>query len=120
MRTPAEDRHYLTLHARVRYQRGRAGDESCEHCGEQAHDWATIHGHDGEVSTDYIPLCRKCHLAYDGRGPKTHCPKGHPYNDENTYVSPKGIRNCRTCGTENARKRRERKKNVRPHADTTQ
>lgn len=26
----------------------------------------------------------------------THCPQGHPYNAENTYIN-KGHRNCRTC-----------------------
>ena len=28
---------------------------------------------------------------------KTHCPRGHPYDDANTYVSPKGLRMCRIC-----------------------
>lgn len=28
---------------------------------------------------------------------KTHCHKGHPFNDENTYVTPDGRRMCRTC-----------------------
>ena len=28
---------------------------------------------------------------------KTHCPKGHEYNDANTYRA-KGERSCRTCG----------------------
>lgn len=30
---------------------------------------------------------------------KTHCPKGHPYNEENTYVLPSrpGARYCRAC-----------------------
>ena len=31
---------------------------------------------------------------------KTHCPKGHPYNDENTYVSSNGARHCRACKRE--------------------
>lgn len=33
---------------------------------------------------------------------KTHCPKGHPYDEENTYVSKKGQRMCRACGREKA------------------
>ncbi|WP_425607463.1 RusA family crossover junction endodeoxyribonuclease [Rhodococcus pyridinivorans] len=37
---------------------------------------------------------------------KTHCPQGHEYTDENTYVCPQGRRNCRTCRTEASRKRR--------------
>lgn len=29
---------------------------------------------------------------------KTHCPKGHPYDDINTYVSPNtGWRQCKAC-----------------------
>lgn len=28
---------------------------------------------------------------------KTHCPKGHEYTPENTYVNPKGWRLCRMC-----------------------
>jgi hypothetical protein len=27
----------------------------------------------------------------------THCPKGHEYTKENTYVYPNGWRSCRTC-----------------------
>ena len=28
---------------------------------------------------------------------KTHCPEGHPYDDENTYVDAKGKRSCKPC-----------------------
>lgn len=28
---------------------------------------------------------------------KAHCPRGHPYDDENTYTPPSGGRYCRTC-----------------------
>jgi hypothetical protein len=31
---------------------------------------------------------------------KTHCPKNHPYTEENTYRSPSGRRICRTCQRE--------------------
>lgn len=27
----------------------------------------------------------------------THCPQGHEYTSENTYVDPDGYRNCRQC-----------------------
>ncbi len=30
----------------------------------------------------------------------THCPQGHPYNDENTYRDPTGARECRICRRE--------------------
>lgn len=62
-------------------------------------------------------LCRRCHLIVDGRMDKlpqiagarksrmkTHCPQGHPYDNENTYISPKGDRRCRTCNREKHRK----------------
>lgn len=28
---------------------------------------------------------------------KTHCPNGHPYDDENTYLNPAGSRECLRC-----------------------
>lgn len=33
-------------------------------------------------------------------GKKTHCPQGHPYDEENTYVTSRGYRDCRTCQKE--------------------
>ena len=41
--------------------------------------------------------CRRGNVGINSRS-KTHCPHGHPYNDENTYVVPStGERVCRTC-----------------------
>jgi hypothetical protein len=34
---------------------------------------------------------------------KTHCPRGHPYDEENTYRNPRGERACRTCQRLHAR-----------------
>ena len=28
---------------------------------------------------------------------RTHCPRGHPYDEANTYVDRRGYRSCRTC-----------------------
>lgn len=36
---------------------------------------------------------------------KTHCPKGHEYSVENTYVSPKRARYCRACRYEKSAER---------------
>lgn len=35
-------------------------------------------------------------IAYQA-SQKTHCPQGHPYNEENTYIDKRGSRNCRVC-----------------------
>jgi len=45
---------------------------------------------------------------------KTHCPKGHPYDDENTLINPtNGYRGCRACiherNVERARRRKEQR-----------
>lgn len=34
---------------------------------------------------------------------KTHCPQGHPYSAENTYVGHGGKRACRRCQTVRAK-----------------
>lgn len=52
--------------------------------------------------------------APTGGGTKTHCPKGHPYDEENTYVSPDGKRACKACGRENLRKSRQRRRWANP------
>jgi len=39
---------------------------------------------------------------------KTHCPQGHPYNDENTYVL-QGARYCRVCNVERQQRYRVKK-----------
>ena len=39
---------------------------------------------------------------------KTHCPSGHEYVPENTYVNRRGSRECRTCIRARRRARRSR------------
>ena len=41
-------------------------------------------------------------------GRKTHCPQGHEYTPENTYLYPSGGRGCRACTTEYGKKRWQR------------
>jgi len=46
-----------------------------------------------------------------GRHPnknKTHCPQGHAYDEENTYITPKGHRACKECVRESGRRWRAR------------
>lgn len=38
----------------------------------------------------------------------SHCPQGHAYTTENTYIEPKGSRSCRTCRVERTREWRAR------------
>lgn len=49
---------------------------------------------------------------------KTHCPQGHPYDEGNTYLSPKGSRDCRACRREAARRYRRRNIGQRPALPT--
>ncbi len=57
-------RHWL-----LRRDRGSASQHTCFFCGGQARDWAQVHGTDGENPwTDYVSLCRACHIRYDGSG----------------------------------------------------
>lgn len=35
---------------------------------------------------------------------KQHCPRGHPYDDENTYYDTQGGRECRACRRERVKK----------------
>lgn len=56
---------YYALHRRVEAARGKAGDLPCAHCSEQARDWALLHDQDPQETSQYIPLCRSCHIAYD-------------------------------------------------------
>ncbi len=52
------------------------------------------HLYKGNNSTNAIDTVRnKTHRE----SKKTHCPKGHEYNDKNTWISPNGWRQCRIC-----------------------
>jgi HNH endonuclease len=62
------------------------------------------------MTVDHICRNRKCqnpnHLRLlsnldnardNGQSRKTHCPRGHEYSPENTWVDPDGARRCREC-----------------------
>lgn len=52
------------------------------------------------------PCCNPSHLRLltnvenardNGNARKTHCPSGHEYSADNTYINPIGHRSCRLC-----------------------
>jgi len=40
----------------------------------------------------------------------THCLNGHPFTEENTYWTGRGLRNCRICRSDRAARQRTEKK----------
>lgn len=44
---------------------------------------------------------------------RTHCDRGHRFDERNTYIRPEGGRKCRTCRRENNRAYRERKRKAK-------
>lgn len=45
--------------------------------------------------------------------PGETCKNDHPYDEANTYISPKGIRQCRACGRDAMTRYRQRQANRR-------
>lgn len=56
------------------------------------------------VTPDHLDAVTNAENVRRGIGPgwknarKTHCPQGHPYNEENTHLHISGGRRCRECG----------------------
>ncbi|MEU8682932.1 HNH endonuclease signature motif containing protein [Streptomyces sp. NPDC048611] len=64
-----------------------------------------------EPVTQQVNIWRGFSIATANRL-KTHCPHGHPYSAENTYIHPKNNgRICRACARERSRKNHQRKRN---------
>ena len=69
-RTPEEEREYQRRHRRNVAARGEAKLQKCAPCAaagidKQARDWSYVHGTDPDDVMNYVPRCRKCHIAYD-------------------------------------------------------
>lgn len=71
-------------------------------CYEVAHLWLGTH------QDNMLDCAAKGRNAW---AKKTHCPAGHPYDEENTFLNPTtGSRQCRTCTRAQKRAYKERQK----------
>ena len=52
-------------------------------------------------------LHRSKHTQASKNSRKTHCKRGHPFDDANTYLAPDGYRRCRACQRERRRRKRD-------------
>ena len=55
------------------------------------------------VNPDHLEQVSQAENLRRGFACITHCPSGHPYDEANTYVTPAGARQCRTCKRVHAR-----------------
>lgn len=51
---------------------------------------------------------------------KTHCPQGHPYDEENTYFAPNGWRQCNICRGEHMKRNYLSKRRMNDSVCSTQ
>jgi hypothetical protein len=56
---------YKALHNMVSRAKGPAKLHKCIDCDDEAVDWSTIHGKDGNDPNEYEPRCKRCHILYD-------------------------------------------------------
>lgn len=82
------------------------GNPQCRICRRDGFNrWAAGPGRDRiearEVKRRAERLSRRSRSP--GRPQATHCQHGHPFDDENTYIDPRGRRRCRTCRADYAR-----------------
>ena len=104
---------------------GRVCAECEDRPANERHHW------DGDPTNNdrnVVFVCGRCHRRLDGRNDimgaihraKTHCPRGHPYEGDNLYVSPKGDRFCMTCQRERGRLKEQRRRAARRGAQLSQ
>jgi HNH endonuclease len=106
------DRHTMRAH-RVAYQLSNGlipeGMYVCHHCDNPpcvnpAHLFV---GTPQENAHDSIAKGRFSSVP---KTQKTHCPRGHPYDEENTYWTKRGHRECRECDRAKGRRIRQERR----------
>lgn len=69
------------------------------------------------------PVTHAENMARGAYAMRTHCPRGHEYTPENTYLARRRngqrFRQCRTCETARAQRRNEERKALRRSRRTT-
>ncbi len=66
--------------------------------GERRHEYDHHLGYDANHHGDVQPVCTLCHAKRDSaRLAQTHCFRGHPLDDANTYIASNGTRHCKEC-----------------------
>jgi hypothetical protein len=107
---------------RVQRPKVRKCPDPVKHCrkGHPFDEANTYYQRCSRSSRGYTRRCRKCAAAQKKRQMdaiygkrsrwKTHCLRGHPFDERNTYRSPSGDRFCRACGRINQKAYKERKR----------
>lgn len=81
----------------------RDGSRACRQCKRDSDDKISIRKAESLGRSKLLPP-----------GERTHCPSGHPYDSENTFLTPAGGRGCRICRRGRDRAYRQRKKGLLP------
>lgn len=109
------DGKYVYLNRHILEQKlGRPikeGYESCHSCNNTK-CIEPEHIYEGTHWDNMQDLIKAGNTGFFGGAEKkrTHCPKGHEYNEENTRINGQGSRSCRICAREQATISNERKK----------
>lgn len=114
----------LAEHRKVLYEAIGSGSHGCHWCGRML-EWGGIQGiipdHiNGDTldnrAENLVPSCTSCNMRRgragnppDWSSEVTHCPHGHEYSAENTYVY-RNTRQCRECKRERTRQWRQKQK----------
>jgi hypothetical protein len=85
-------------------RRPHPNELSCVDCGhvhvlgERRHEYDHYLGYDAEHHLDVQSVCTRCHAKRDSaRARKTHCIRGHRFDEQNTYLAANGTRHCKAC-----------------------